>query len=183
MVFDGTVTPVAVAPDYAGLSAGSWTVEAWVKPIRARLGRALLSYSVAGSTRVVITAGGPRPSLGVEIDGERLADQMEPRLIANTWQHIVVAWDGQDGRLTMYLGGGLAYSGEVASGAQIPRGGRLLLGQQFARGQQVFLPARAFQGALAEVRVWTHVRNPSAIRRDSHRQAPLEPGASVWRVD
>ena len=182
MVFDGTIQPVAMASDYAGLSEGSWTVEAWVKPACSRLGRALLSYAVAGSSRVVITAGGPRPSLGVEIDGEQLAEQVEPRLIADTWQHIAVAWDTSDGRTTIYLGGALAYSGELASGARIPRGGRLLLGQQFARGQQVFLPARAFEGSLAEVRVWPHVRNPSAIRRDTHRQAPHEPGASFWRV-
>ena len=182
MSFDGTLTPVVVESGYAGLSEGSWTIEAWVKPACSRLGRALLSYSVAGSTRVCVVAGGPRPSLGVEIDGSALPEQVEPRLIADTWQHIAVAWDGEDGRLTIYLDGGLAYSGEMAPGARIPRGGRLLLGQEFARGQHVYLPARAFEGSLAEVRVWSHVRNPSAIRRDTHRQAAHEPGASFWRV-
>ena len=182
MVFDGTTTPVAVASGYVGLSAGSWTVEAWVKPVCTRLGRALLSYAVAGSTRVAITTGGSRPSLGVEVDGKLLPEEMEPRLLERTWQHVAVAWDGFDGRLTIYLGGALAYSGELAPGARVPAGGRLLVGQQFARGQQVYLPARAFEGALAEVRVWSHVRSPSGIRRDTHRQPDHEAGASFWRV-
>ena len=67
-------------------------------------------------------------------------------------------------------------------GAFSSAGGRLLVGQQFARGQQVYLPARAFEGALAEVRVWSHVRSPSGIRRDTHRQPDHEAGASFWRV-
>ncbi len=182
MAFDGSQTPVVVESGYGGLSEGSWTIEAWVKPARSRIGRALLSYSVAGSTRVAITAGGPRPALGVEVDGHSLQSVVEPRLIANTWQHIAVAWDREGGRLTLYLDGGLAYSGELALDARIPRGGRLLLGQEFARGQHVYLPARSFEGALAEVRVWSHVRNPSAVRRDTHRQTVHEPGGSFWRV-
>lgn len=182
MAFDGSQTPVVVESGYAGLSEGSWTIETWVKPARSRIGRALLSYSVAGSTRVAVTAGGPRPALGVEVDGQSLPSVVEPRLIADTWQHIAVAWDSQGGRLTLYLDGGLAYSGEIAPGARIPRGGRLLLGQEVARGQHVYLPARSFEGALAEVRVWSHVRNPSAVRRDTHRQAAYEAGVSFWRV-
>ena len=182
MDFDGTTDSHIIEPSFTGLSKSGFTIEAWLRPGTTRLARAVMSYAVAGSSRVIVTACGPRPSLGVEIDGQTLPSDLEPRLTADVWQHISVSWDASAGRLTVYLDGVLAFSGEVAPGARIPRGGRIVLGQEPARGAQVFIPARAYQGSLAEVRVWSHVRTPTEIRRDTHRRVALQHDLHVWRV-
>ncbi|HCH61846.1 MAG: hypothetical protein CL927_00770 [Deltaproteobacteria bacterium] len=182
MDFDGTTDSLIVEPSFTGLSRDGFTIEAWLRPHTTRLARTVLSYAVAGSSRVIVTACGPRPSLGVAIDGHTLPEELEPRLTADVWQHVGVSWDATGGRLTVYLDGALAFSGEVAPEASIPRGGRLILGQETTRGAQVFIPGRALKGSLAEVRVWSHVRTPTEIRRDTHRRAPLQHGLHVWRV-
>jgi|GEM_PF-4720251 len=182
MAFDGSTEPVVVEPSFTGLSHGGFTIEAWIRPATTRLPRTVLSYAVAGSSRVILTACGARPSLGVQLDGQALPDDLQPRLIADVWQHVGVSWDCEGGRLTVYLDGSLAFSGEVAPSARIPRGGRLILGQEPARGAQVLIPGRAYEGGLAEVRVWSHVRSPTEIQRDTHRRVPLQDGLRVWRV-
>ncbi len=182
MDFDGTTTPTVVESAFTGLSGGGFTIEAWIRPAQTRLPRTVLSYSVAGSSRFVLSGGGPRPSLGVELDGHTLPDDLQPRLIADVWQHVGVSWDSSGGRLTVYLDGALAFSGEIAPSARIPGGGRLLLGQQSSRGAQVPIPGRAYEGGLAEVRVWSHVRSPTEIQRDTHRRVVLQDGLDVWRV-
>lgn len=182
MAFDGTTECVVVEPSFSGLSREGWTIEAWIRPARTRLPRTVLSYAVAGSCRVRVSACGPRPALGVELDGESLPEDVQPRLIADVWQHVGVTWDAAGGRLTVYLDGALAFSGEVAPSARIPSGGRLILGQEPARGAQVSIPGRAYEGGLAEVRVWSHVRSPTEIQRDTHRRVPLQPELRVWRV-
>ena len=182
MAFDGTTDSVVIEPSFGGLSNGAFTLEAWIRPTTARLPRAVLSYAVAGSSRVVLSAGGPRPSLGVQLDGHTLPDDLEPRLIADVWQHIGVSWEREDGRLTVYLDGSLAFTGEMAPGARVPAGGRLILGQEAARGAQVLIPGRAYEGSLAEVRVWSHVRSPSEVQRDTHRRVSLQEGLDVWRL-
>ena len=182
MVFDGTPTPVVVEPAFHGLSNGGWTIEGWVLPHRSRMSRAWVSYFVAGSTRVSISAGGTTPSLNVSIDGRSLAEDEEPGLTPDQWQHISLSWDATDGRLTVYLDGGLAYSGEIAPNARIPSGGRLAIGQEFAPGTQMLLPSRAFLGALAEVRIWTHVRTPAAIQRDATRRVRRGTDVHIWRA-
>ena len=80
MDFDGTTDSHIIEPSFTGLSKSGFTIEAWLRPGTTRLARAVMSYAVAGSSRVIVTACGPRPSLGVEIDGQTLPSDLEPRL-------------------------------------------------------------------------------------------------------
>jgi hypothetical protein len=92
-----------------------------------------------------------------------------------------MSWNPDDGQLRIYLDGTEAWSGLLAPGVQLPTGGRFLLGQELSRDGSALIPGRAFQGSVAELRIWSYIRSADQLRRATHRRVPLELDLEVWR--
>lgn len=176
MKFSSEAPAAVVDDDVQRFSGAAFSVEAWVKAARTAEPGCWLSYD-SSEAGFGLFAGGPGPALHIDIGGEPLGDELAPHLIANTWQHVAVVWDRQDGRLTLYIDGALAYSGELAPGTTLPAGGRLVIGADARTGK------RPFDGCLAEVRAWSHARTPSTIRRETHRRIRGSADVTIWRVE
>ncbi|MEM9217767.1 MAG: LamG-like jellyroll fold domain-containing protein, partial [Cyanobacteria bacterium P01_F01_bin.150] len=80
------------------------------------------------------------------------------------WQHFAATWESQTGQANFYLDGESVYSTVLAKGAVLDSNGILVLGQDQDNYGGGFDTNQAFQGEMAEVRVWNYVRPPEAIK-------------------
>ncbi|HYD99621.1 MAG TPA: LamG-like jellyroll fold domain-containing protein [Alphaproteobacteria bacterium] len=162
--------------------AGDLTVEAWIK-------------SFSGGTVVARkgTEGGPGNGgflLVVRPDGTLKfatdngfgffeADSVPVAVIDGVWHHVAAVRQGAT--ITIYVDGEpvqATYRGNAGPPLDVNNGLRLTIGT----ADQVQEPYRAFNGALAEIRLWSRARSAEEIAAGlSRRLAPGEDGlAGYW---
>jgi hypothetical protein len=82
----------------------------------------------------------------------------------NKWHHVAVTWKSSGGELKVYKDGDLKYSGTLAPGTSISRGGTLMLGQeQDSMGGELDIK-EAFGGLLDEVAIYNRVLTATEIK-------------------
>lgn len=180
MPFDGSTVPRVSEPDFEGFSGAGFTVELWARPQASRHAGTLLSY-VAGRKSQVAAYVGPEGDLELHIAGQSTGGTTVP-LELDAWQHLAICWEAETGGFSVYVDGEELYAGELARGALIPPGGRLLIGQDANPLWDEATPEMSFRGQLAEVRIWRYVREGAAIALDQARRARGGPGVTIWRV-
>jgi len=173
--FSGRGEQVQSGPLPALRSAASVMVEAWVRPASPQVRGGL--FVLEGSPndrdlRVGVLEDG-RMTLGIGKDGSKNATSAQPALQPNAWQHVVVAYNGDeasvgvDGKEVVKL----------SAGKPAQPGLPLKLG--------VGVAGASFSGELDELRVWNVARTDREIRDTLHCTiAPNTPGlVGYWRFD
>jgi uncharacterized repeat protein (TIGR01451 family) len=156
LLFDGTSSLVTVPDDAALRLTAGMTVEAWVKPSVALSGWRDIIYKGDDNFLLEASTNQGRPSAAATIGGG-FAQAIGPTaLVANTWTHVAMTYDGAAVRL--FLNGVQVASaprtGNIASSnSPLQIGGDSLYGQYF-------------QGVIDEVRVYSIALGPAQIQGD-----------------
>jgi hypothetical protein len=181
MRFDGGPDALAGADPFDGLSDGAWTVELWLRPRPAGRSMAVLSYVNARGLHLGLYLS-PELELGLQLGRHRSGVAEAVPLVADRWQHLAVAWSADGGALRVMLDGAEVYSGELGAGAQLPPGGRLLIGQEGIPLWGDVNPELGFEGDMAELRVWRRARDEGAVAADHRRRVRGGAGVAVFRA-
>ena len=180
LLFDGCSTYIAYDSDKISLSGSALTISVWVAPRAfewddpnaAENGNAhltaivsqyykdasqgvLLGYQRFG--RLCFEAGSGENWYTLWADDERLS--------RNAWNHVAAVFDGDAGRMTLYLNGREAVSQEIPQGVQIQPASneRLLIGKN-AYGEQIGAGAyQMFSGLMDELHVFPSALSPEEI--------------------
>ena len=180
LLFDGCSTYIAYDAEKITLSGNALTISVWVAPrafewddpnaaengnahLTAIVGQyykeaaqgVLLGYQRFG--RLCFEAGSGENWYTLWADDERLS--------RNAWNHVAAVFDGNAGRMTLYLNGREAVSEEIPQGVQIAPASneRLLIGKN-AYGEQIGAGSyQMFSGLMDELRVFPSALGPEEI--------------------
>jgi ligand-binding sensor domain-containing protein len=155
---------------------GEFTVEAWIRRNNAvPFGlQTIVSNSIADSYWVGLSQG--RLNLGIDSE----ISQAGPTTIPlGVWTHIAVTWK-EGGQRQYFVNGNLDYAGSAGS-APGEESGPLTIGNDVSTG--IF--AMPMDGAISDVRLWSHVRSQEEIRRSMHVaiETPLPGLVANWHFD
>ena len=190
LLFDGCSTCIAYLPEQVCLSGSAVAVSAWVAPrafewdapdaadrgeahLTAILGQyykdgkqgLLLGYQRFG--RLCFEAGTGDAWYTLWVDDERLA--------RTEWNHVAAVFDGENGRMALYLNGAEAAAMEIPKGAEIAAAvnERLLIGKN-AYGEQIGAGSyQMFAGLMDELKVYKTALPADAVRELA--QGPVPP--------
>ncbi|XP_067886734.1 sushi, von Willebrand factor type A, EGF and pentraxin domain-containing protein 1 isoform X1 [Heterodontus francisci] len=88
-----------------------------------------------------------------------------PSVNDGRWHHIAVSWNSTDGAWRVYIDGKVSDGGKgLSTGASIPGGGVLVLGQEQDQRGEGFNPAESFVGSLSQLNIWDHVLTPEQVK-------------------
>lgn len=160
----------------------AYTVELWFQTTR-RAGQSLLGAMQSGNTAAlqfwlsdgtlsVDTASGS-PSVAL------------PRVYDGRWHHLAVAYSDAADRMEVIYDGAVVASVAYTGAPPSVAAGAFFLGQEQDSPGGGFDSGQAFQGRMAEVRIWDTARSAADVAAMMYRQARGdEPGlAAAWRLD
>ncbi|NET52399.1 MAG: hypothetical protein F6K09_28035, partial [Merismopedia sp. SIO2A8] len=121
----------------------------------------------------------------IEIYVHNSAQKSSVAFKKDQWQHCAATWESKTGRAHLYIDGESMYSTSLAKGIVLDANGSLVLGQDQDSYGGGFDTKQAFQGQMAEVRVWDDVRTPEEINSlMNHRCTGTEEGlVGYWPLD
>ena len=196
LLFDGCSTNIAYAPEEICVSGSAFSVSVWVAPrafewddpngaaagiahLTAIAGQYykganqgfLLGYQRFG--RLCFEVGTDEDWFTLWADNERLA--------LNEWNHVAAVFDGEEGRMSLYLNGALAATTRVFPDSEISPAvnERLLIGKN-AYGEQI--PAgyyQMFAGLMDELRLYDTALTPEEVAALADKPAAPIPYESI----
>ena len=196
LLFDGCSTNIAYAPEEICVSGSAFSVSVWVAPrafewddpngatagiahLTAIAGQYykganqgfLLGYQRFG--RLCFEVGTDEDWFTLWADDERLA--------LNEWNHVAAVFDGEEGRMSLYLNGALAATTRVFPDSEISPAvnERLLIGKN-AYGEQI--PAgyyQMFTGLMDELRLYDTALTPEEVAALADKPAAPIPYESI----
>lgn len=180
LLFDGCSTCIAWPASDLCLAGSSLTVSAWVAPRTfewddpnaaeredAHLTTILGQYYKTGNQGVILgyqRFGRPCVEVGTG-DGWYTLWADDERLARNEWNHIAAVFDGEAGKLSLYLNGAEASSMEIPVGSEISpaQNENLLIGKN-AYGEQIGAGNyQMFCGLMDEMRVYVRALDGSEV--------------------
>ncbi|XP_043572153.1 sushi, von Willebrand factor type A, EGF and pentraxin domain-containing protein 1 isoform X1 [Chiloscyllium plagiosum] len=88
-----------------------------------------------------------------------------PSVNDGKWHHISITWNSTNGAWKVYIDGKVSDEGkDLSTGASIPGGGALVLGQEQDQRGEGFNPAESFVGSLSQLNIWDYVLTPQQIK-------------------
>lgn len=169
LVLDGHDDHLVVRRPATRRSVGPITVEAWFRAAELTGKRTLIASHGANALWLGLTRGDLELTVGA--GDERVALEANDRVAVGRWHHVAAVCD--DAGLALYLDGRRVARGNRRGCRDLHRH-PLLIGADRDRAGQ---PARAFAGALDDVRV-THAARYSGKRFDPQRR-PGDEGPTV----
>ncbi|MEU3170228.1 LamG domain-containing protein [Streptosporangium sp. NPDC006930] len=169
--FDNTASaPVIVGKTTTAVTAGPYTMEAWIKPATATT-----TGLIVGRTD---TTGTATPAyLSLKADGKLLFGHGSQTLTSTSavtmdaYSHVAAVFDGS--QMQLFVNGVAA--GTLATTTTVEVTSQLLVGKRVVSGPA---PADPFHGHIDEVRIWTIVRGDFSAR--GQRPAGTETGLYAY---
>ncbi|XP_072444221.1 sushi, von Willebrand factor type A, EGF and pentraxin domain-containing protein 1 isoform X6 [Chiloscyllium punctatum] len=88
-----------------------------------------------------------------------------PSVNDGKWHHISITWNSTNGAWKVYIDGKVSDEGkDLSTGASIPGGGALVLGQEQDQRGEGFNPAESFVGSLSQLNIWDYVLTTQQIK-------------------
>ena len=172
LYLDGSNDYVSVANQLALNPGDAITIEAWVYPQVSAICETIVDKNWTQSYYVGLCYGRVRAYFG-GFSSMRTGNLALP---LNVWSHVAVTFDGTTRRY--YVNGMLDYESSGTPGSIGANMGELRIGIDFNG-------LNAFQGSIAELRLWGVARTLAQIRADMvHRIAAPQAGLiALWRLD
>jgi len=169
--FDG-LNDVVRTTLLAPLPASQITVEFWMLPQIASAGTLL---NLGDGLEIYLTRGRDVSWRFKDLGGKRI-EQVFATLPDGGWQHLAISFDGNT--LRGYLNGEQVISRRA-------EGGIHYLNDQLVLGASSSAGAKAYRGALDELRIWTTARSHQEISgfRSQILEVPLSQLLLYWRMD
>jgi len=159
-VFDGVDDVLTATPSGMAVGTGSFTMETWFKTTGTSGGLLDLGREVPNGSMKLFLSGG---NLAVSRPGSEIINLSEQTVNDGNWHHTSVVYDGDADVVKLYVDGELVKSvdsvtydiqvGEIAIGGYNPVNAGL----------------GAFDGQLADVRMWSTARTATEVR-ENHTQ-------------
>ena len=131
-------------------------------------GVSLFSYNTPGGENEFLLFSEPSGSLGVFINGQRTAMDVDMNsLFDGDYHHVAVSWDSGSGEISVYIDGDLEDTATAQAGNPIQSGGTLALGQEQDGLGGGFASNQEFSGKIADVQIFNEVRDADLIETDA----------------
>tara|TARA_R110002096_G_scaffold280294_1_gene474426 strand:- start:807 stop:6806 length:6000 start_codon:yes stop_codon:yes gene_type:complete len=131
-------------------------------------GVSLFSYNASGGENEFLLFTEPSGSLGVYINGQRTAMDVDMNsLFDGDYHHVAVSWDSGSGEISVYVDGTLEDTATAQAGNPIQSGGTMTLGQEQDGLGGGFASNQEFSGKIADVQIFNEVRDADAIETDA----------------
>jgi chitodextrinase len=168
--FDGTAGNYVIR-NPMNLPANEITCSFWMKTSRATIDSGIISYAIGPSPydNAFTIMSCQRSQICRSPDGELVMEGISTN--DGNWHHIAATWRSSDGQTNLYKDGVLVYTGTIATGAPIPQGGSLVIGQDQDVVGGGFNGTQAFLGQLDDVKIYNYARSAGDIQAEYNNSA------------